>query len=186
MNKHYIISIISITLLLLLSLHSVIGKNTLLTTTPLNSPLFDKQHRTIYNKTSNSHYQTNYLGSNKNDSKHYQFTQISPQLFQILSLLKKYISHQEIINVITQKYQNKNPKELHPQNHAMISQTLPSIPQSTDAFALENQLKSLTDPFSTVFPTCILLVIITIILLYSYILLYEVTDFILQILENLF
>lgn len=186
MNKHYIISIISITLILFLSLQTVIGKNTLPTTTPLNSPLFDKQHRTIYNKTSNSHYQTNYLGINKNDSTYYYFTQKPPILFQTLTLLKKYVSNQAIINVITQKYQNKNPKDLHPQKLTLISETIPTIPQSTNAFALENQLKSLTDPFSTVFPTCILLVIITIILLYSYILLYEVTDFILQVLENLF
>ena len=186
MNKHYIISIISITLILLLSIHTVIGKNTQPTITPLNSPLFDKQHRTIYTKTSYSHYQTNYLGSTKNDSTHYYFIQKSPILFQTITLLKKYLSNQAIINIITQNYQNKNPKDLPPQKLTLISKTIQSTSQSTDAFTLEPQLKSLMDPFSTVFPTCVLLVIITILLLYSYILLFDVTEFILQVLENLF
>ena len=108
MKKHRIISLISITLLLLLSFQTVIGKNTLSTTTPLNSPLFDKQHKIINNKTSNSHFKTHYLGSNKNDSTYYHFIQKPPILFQTITLLKKYVSNQAIINVITQKYQNKN------------------------------------------------------------------------------
>ena len=186
MNKHYIISIISITLILLLSIHTVIGKNTQPTITPLNSPLFDKQHRTIYTKTSHSHYQTNYLGSTKNDSTHYHFIQKSPIENQTIYLLKKYISNHAIINVIIQNYQNKNPKDLPSQKLTLISKAIQRTSQSTDAFTPEPQLKSLIDPFSTVFPTCILLVIITILLLYSYILLFEVADFIFQVLENLF
>ena len=186
MNKHSIISIISIILIILLSLQTVIGKNTLPTTTPLKSPLFDTQHRNIYTTTSKNPYQTNYLGINKNDSNHYHFTQKPQLLLQTINLLKKYVSNQEIINILTQNYQNKNPKDLQPQKLTMISETKPSTSQSTNAITLENQLKSLTDPFSTVFPTCVLLIIITIILLYSYILLFEFTDFILQVLENLF
>ena len=186
MNKQSILSIISITLLLLLSLQTVLGKNTLPTTTPIHSPLFDNQQRTLYIKTSNDQYHTNYLGNNINDCTHYYFPQRSHILTQPITLLKKYISHQDLINVITKQYQHKNPKEFPQPIPAIISKTLQNTPQSPNTFTLEKQLTNLTDPFSTVFPTCILLVIITIILLYGYILLFEVTDFILQVLENLF
>jgi hypothetical protein len=184
MKKPYIPSILCTTLLLLLSLQTVIGQEPHSPSSPLNSPLFTKPSTISTKNLQNRPYNINYLGSNKNTHL-YHFNTPPSLLTQTLTILQKYVPHQDIAQYLTQRYQNQNPPTNQQLMHKILSETNQNIPLKTDTLTFTKEIKQLIDPYSTIFPTCVLLVIITIILLYTYILLYEVTDFILQVLENL-
>ena len=199
MNTQLLTTILSSIFLILLSFHSVIGQPTNLSTTNHTSPLFEI-HITKNQPIEGTHkFDINYLEKNNINLKKFDFPLKPTHPYHLLDILLKNIPHQslqKIIDTLLQKNKSqllttKTIQEImiNLDSSKNIILTFPNdihITKQINQYSRSQQkIMPLTEPFSTIFPSCVILIFITIILLYTYILLIEGAEFILQVLENL-
>ena len=199
MNTQLLTTILSSIFLVLLSFHSVIGQPTYLSTTNHTSPLFEI-HITKNQPIDSTHkFDINYLEKNNSNLKKFYFPLKPPHPYHLFDIVLKNIPHQSLQKIIATLLQKNKSPLLTTKTFQEIMTNLDSSKNILLTLPYDNQnskqtnqynhsqqkILPLTEPFSTIFPSCVILIFITIILLYTYILLIEGAEFILQVLENL-
>ena len=197
MKKQYVLTILCCTLLILPPIQNVIGEQPHQKLTKISSPLFKIRNTITPHNHKTHNFSRQYLGDHQKNLKNYTFSQQSPTIPQLLQIIIKYIPKQELKNTILQQLNNdlpnskpfetiENPQIINRVPTAKNTKIQTSFNKGDDKNHLNQENILLIEPYSTIFPTCVLLVIITIIFLYTYILLVDISDLILLIIENLF
>ena len=181
MKPHPYLSILSSFLLLLLSLTTVIEQHTHLESTNPTTPLFTRYNPRYTTLQPTTQLSSHYLGDSEKTIAPYAFTHQTDNPFYQLYLLIKQLPHstqQQLLSYLIPQTGKQPSYKIHLLNRITSLETPQHI--------LKENIFNLSDLYYTYFPTCVIVVLITIILLYVYVLAVEITDLIIFILENLF
>jgi hypothetical protein len=192
MNKLKISVIFCISILSIIPISGAVGQSISRNITYKNSPLFENSQQIFNEKQLKTLSNKQYLKDNINNYQEFYFTKKTSCIIQRIEysinnlnndfyhLLFPLINDKDQLIKIFTEINKCNTQSIN--SICKLNQVIPCI--STENIVKQYNISTHFEPYSTVFPFCVIMVFITILLIYAYILVVDISEFIIDVLEN--